>query len=72
MMVDDDKKSRDKIEQLLRRLDLIVYHYIEDGEYKTYSIPASEYINYEDLKRRALADKEGFIKVSDSDILPFQ
>lgn len=72
MMVDDDKKSRDKIEQLLRRLDLVVYHYIEDGKYKTYSIPASEYINYEDLKRRALADKEGFIKVSDSDILPFQ
>ena len=72
MMVDDDKKSRDKIEQLLRRLDLIVYHYIEDGKYKTYSIPASEYINYEDLKRRALADKEGVIKVSDSDILPFQ
>ena len=49
-----------------------MYHYIEDGKYKTYSIPASEYINYEDLKRRALADKEGFIKVSDSDILPFQ
>lgn len=71
LMVDDDIKARDKIDQLLRRLDAIVYHYIKDGEYKTFSIPASEYKNYEDLKRRALCNKDGFMLLDDSQKSPF-
>lgn len=71
LMVNDDRKSRDKIEQLLRRLDLIVYHYIENGEYKTFSISAQEYTNYEDLKQRALGDENGFIGVGNEDVNPF-
>lgn len=67
MMVDDDKKSRDKIDQLLRRLDVIVYHYKENDKYKTFSIPASEYINYTDLKQRALGDKNGFITIDNGE-----
>ncbi len=67
-MVDEDKRDRDKIEQLLRRLDVIVYHYKEDGEYKTYSIPASEYKGYDDLKQRALGDRNGFVR---TDSTPF-
>lgn len=71
MMVDDDKKGRDKIEQLLRRLDVIVYHYVENEEYKTYAIPASEYRDYEDLKQRALSDENGFVNMDNDEINPF-
>jgi hypothetical protein len=71
-MVEDDKKDRDKIDQLLRRLDLIVYHYQQDGEYKTFSIPASEYKNYDDLKQRALGDENGFIKIDETEKTPFE
>lgn len=61
-MVEHSVRNRDKLVQLLRRLNLIVYHYKTDaGEYKTFSIPGTEYINYEDLKRRAFADKDGFV-----------
>lgn len=71
LMVDDDIKARDKIDQLLRRLDVVVYHYVQGGEYKTYSIPASEYVNYADLKKRALCEKEGFIRIGNQEELPF-
>lgn len=70
-MVDDDKKDRDKINQLLRRINTIVYHYKENGEYRTFSLPASEYINYDDLKQRALGDESGFIKLEDTTDMPF-
>ncbi|MEL7606056.1 MAG: hypothetical protein AAGU39_08380 [Sedimentibacter saalensis] len=70
-MVEDEKKHRDKIDQLLRRLDLIVYHYKQNGEYKTFSIPASEYINYDDLKRCALEADNRFIEIDDMEDNPF-
>ena len=70
-MVEDDKKSRDKITQLLRRLDLVVYHYKENGEYKTYTIPASEYKTYEDLKMRATGNADGFVSVEGAEEIPF-
>ena len=61
-MVEHSVRNRDKLAQLLRRLNLIVYHYKTDaGEYKTFSIPGTEYVNYEDLKQRAFADKDGFV-----------
>lgn len=67
-MVSSDKRSRDKMQQLLRRLDLIVYHYVENEEYKTYSIPASEYIDYDNLKQRALGDKDEFVEYKQQSI----
>ncbi len=70
-MVEADKRERDKIDQLLRRLDLIVYHYKQNGEYKTFSIPASEYIDYSDLKQRALGDKDGFRGIDKMEDKPF-
>lgn len=68
IMVGYDKREKDTIEQLMRRLNTIVYHYKQDGEYKTFSIPASEYAGYEDLKRRALGDRYVF---EDKEKLPF-
>lgn len=70
-MVDDEKKDRDKIDQLLRRLDTIVYHYKQNGEYKTFSVPSCEYINYDDLKQRALGVQLGFIEVDNMEYNPF-
>lgn len=42
-MVQDSERGTDSIRQLLRRLNTVVYHYIKDGEYKTFEMPASEY-----------------------------
>ena len=44
-MVQDSERNTDSIYQLLRRLNTVIYHYIKDGEYKTFEMPASEYIN---------------------------
>lgn len=62
-MVESDRRDRDKFSQLIRRLDRIDYKYKKDGEYRTFSIPAGEYLDYEDLKQRALGDKNGFVKL---------
>lgn len=51
--VKQEQMNVEELNQLLRRIDTIVYHYIEDGVYKEFSIPASEYKDYDDLKRRA-------------------
>lgn len=72
-MVDDDRKNRDKIDQLLRRLDCIVYHYKTiSGEYKTYTMPANEYVNYQDLKQRVLSEKDGFLYADNIEDIPFK
>lgn len=71
-MVSNGRQSIDKIDQLLRRLDIIVYHYLENGEYKTFSIPAREYQGYQDLKRRARADERGFEACENSTDIPFE
>ncbi len=73
-MVDKSNRGRDRFEQFKRRLTKIVYHYVENNEYKTFSIPASEYKNKDDLIARARGDKNGFIEVENADIdgdLPF-
>lgn len=55
-MVDDTQKSVDSIQQLLRRLKLIVYHYInKDGKYRAFRMPAKDYINASDMIERAKA-----------------
>ncbi len=72
-MVENNRQNRDKIDQLLRRLDCIVYHYkTVSGEYKAYSMPASEYVDYRDLKQRALRAEDGFIYVDDMKGIPFK
>ncbi|WP_419023676.1 hypothetical protein [Holdemanella sp.] len=55
-MVDDTQKSVDSIQQLLRRLKVIVYHYInKDGKYRAFRMPAKDYINASDMIERAKA-----------------
>lgn len=48
-----EERGNDTFKQLIRRLDVIVFHYIENCEYKEFPMPAKYYINYEDLKNNA-------------------
>lgn len=56
-MVDYGDRCIDSIQQLLRRLNLIVYHYKKDDEFKTFSMPASEYVGCYDMIQRALGSE---------------
>ena len=50
----DKYQQIDTYKQLKRRIDTIVYHWVENGEYKQYEMPMFEYEDYEELKRAAL------------------
>lgn len=65
-MVDADTRKDDPAEQLLRRIDTIVYHYRKDDAYATYSMPAVEYKDYKQLQAYAL--NNGFMPV---EVSPF-
>ena len=53
-MVDDSQRNTDSIKQFLRRLNTIVYHFKDNaGNYRTFTMPASEYINEFDMKKKA-------------------
>ena len=53
-MVDDTEKSVDSIQQLLRRLNTIVYHYInKDGKYRAFEMPACDYVSAADMIQKA-------------------
>ena len=69
-LVERDKRGRDSLQQLLRRINQIVYHYKDGEDFKTYSIPGIEYKDYDNLKWRALSDKTGFMPVDESEV-PF-
>jgi hypothetical protein len=59
-MVDEGLRSRDKIQQLMRRLTYIIYHYVDGKEYKCFWQDAPAYTDYETLKHAALQDCDGF------------
>ena len=49
LVVDEENRQTDTFAQFLRRLDVIVYHYVADGVYETLSIPAKEYTGFQDM-----------------------
>lgn len=55
-MVKPKDRDRDSLQQLLRRIDKLVYHYTENGNYKIYEMDARKYTNYQDLKDRAMEE----------------
>lgn len=71
IMVPSSVQKHDTYEQLLRRIDKIVYHYIEGGEFKTYAIDRAEYTTYEELVARVAADKDGFSTLPKDEKPPF-
>lgn len=68
-MVDSNNRNRDRVQQLLRRIDRIIYHYVDHGEYKQYEMDAENYVNYSDLKQRAdhPIDKDGFMSITEKE-----
>lgn len=71
-LVDEEHQETDSFYQLVRRFESIVYHYVTNsGEYKTFSIPAEEYKDYENLKQRAIGYSTDFIKIDDTEDIPF-
>lgn len=49
----EENRGIDTYEQLRRRIDFVVYHHRENGEYKTFELPMEKYTNYDDLRRLA-------------------
>lgn len=68
-----DNRDIDVIEQLYRRINVIVYHWKDGNGYHEFEMPMSEYKGREDLVSRALGHDIGsdFIKVGDQETLPF-
>ena len=77
-MVPHEYQDVDSYAQLIRRISRVVYHYIEGGEYRTYSLDGSGYMGYEDLRGRAAAQNSrhigGFHSLSSEGkkLLPFK
>ena len=59
----------DSLNQLLRRITTIVYHYKKENTYFTFELPGDQYRNYDDLKQKALGDRDGFLPADQH--LPF-
>lgn len=74
IMVDSRLRKTDDMNQLMRRINTIVYHYSEDGENKTFSMPASEYKDYNDMMAKLYKSSNGFRKVEPSEMkhIPFE
>lgn len=54
-MVGESSQTTDTFQQLMRRLNKIVYHYKNAaGEYKTFEMLPSEYKNANDMKMKAM------------------
>lgn len=60
---------RCKLSGKRRRITSYIYHYKVGDEYKTFELAGNEYVDFEDLKRRASGNE--FIQISDDEELPF-
>ncbi len=70
-MVSSDNQQIDTIQQLLRRITYVCYHYKQDDNYICFTQKCSEYTNYENLIRDALSINGGFEQVGDCETTPF-
>lgn len=58
--------------QLFRRINFVVYHWKDDDGFYQFVLPMSEYIDLEDLKRKAMGNSiSDFIKWDGRETLPF-
>lgn len=71
-MVDSDNQQLDTINQLIRRLTYVCYHYKQNDDFYTYTVSGKEYQNYENLIQNALSDKNGFTKIEANEKIPFE
>lgn len=68
-MVSKENQQKDTINQLLRRITSFIYHYKDGNKYKTFELEGNQYIDFGDLKRRALGDD--FVKIEANERNPF-
>lgn len=61
-MVSSDDRENDSIKQLFRRIDKIVYHYKDGGDYKDYPLDMKDYTDYSALKKKA--GNDDFVEVT--------
>ncbi|MDF2587411.1 MAG: hypothetical protein K0S41_1252 [Anaerocolumna sp.] len=59
-----ENENLDTIQQLLRRITTVSYHYKNNNEYKRFDLPINEYHGYENLKNQSKSDENGFLPVS--------
>lgn len=71
LMVPYEQRGRDTLEQLMRRITEVVYHYVEDGAFRTYRMPGNQYQNYTDLRGR-VNGKDGFLSATVDEVGPFE
>lgn len=71
-MVSREYQDIDSYTQFIRRIKKIVYHYIENGEYKTYSIDSKDYTTYENLRNKVAnlnQSNKDFVELSEAEQL---
>lgn len=56
-MVETSVRALDTVAQLKRRINTIVYHWKEKGQYREYELPMEEYDDYAQLKETARINK---------------
>lgn len=52
-----ENRQLDPIDQLKRRITSIVYHYKQGDKYKKYELPMTEYVDLNDLRRKATGEE---------------
>jgi len=53
-----DNEELDSVQQLMRRITTISYHYKDGDKYRKLDIPFEEYVSYEDLRIRSQLNKQ--------------
>ena len=62
-IVPELKRSDDGFAQLKRRITTIVYHYKRNGSYRTFELPASDYVDYNSLLETVHGNKDNFVPI---------
>lgn len=63
-IVPECRQADDGYAQLKRRINTIVYHYKENGVYRTFELPMSEYTDYPSLIEMVHGNKDKFVPVA--------
>ncbi len=69
-MVSRETQAKDTIKQLLRRITLFVYHYVDRQEYKSFELPGNLYRDYSQLKSLAIGS-DVLMTVDNDEDIPF-
>lgn len=57
-MVNTSIQGIDSIQQLLRRLTAVIFHYKDGEEFKTFEVEGKDYVNYSNLRSKCFKQRE--------------